>query len=358
MHVNMLQLQQQLVCKQSPPLHDMRQRLHSAARSRPPGLLDTLCPCCTPPARRCNAARRRSAILAAATAVSPAEAVPAVKRARRTAAFPFVRLAGQEEMKLALLLNVIDPSIGGVLIMGDRGTGKSVAVRSVASPTVISSHGLFLHGPEYDMSVHGQQPSVHPGKLHCKLSERPLQGSPSAHWCPVPLPVNIGCLPRVQWVHDAHATAHHDPCAATRQVRAMVEMLPSIDVVPDDAFNSSPTDPKLMGPDALRRFRDGQQLPSASAPTPLVGLALFAQITSNPRSSCQGSEPASAGGWLQVELPLGATEDRICGTIDIEKALGEGIKAYEPGLLVRAMAAADGGVLGCRPRTISTEIFA
>ena len=41
---------------------------------------------------------------------------------------PFVRLAGQEEMKLALLLNVIDPGIGGVLIMGDRGTGKSVAV--------------------------------------------------------------------------------------------------------------------------------------------------------------------------------------------------------------------------------------
>jgi magnesium chelatase subunit I len=36
-----------------------------------------------------------------------------------------------------------------------------------------------------------------------------------------------------------------------------------------------------------------------------------------------------------VELPLGATEDRICGTIDIEKALMEGVKAYEPGLLVR-----------------------
>ncbi len=36
----------------------------------------------------------------------------------------------------------------------------------------------------------------------------------------------------------------------------------------------------------------------------------------------------------QVELPLGATEDRICGTINIEKALQEGIKAYEPGLLV------------------------
>ena len=38
---------------------------------------------------------------------------------------------------------------------------------------------------------------------------------------------------------------------------------------------------------------------------------------------------------LQVELPLGATEDRICGTINIEKALQEGVKAYEPGLLVR-----------------------
>lgn len=42
--------------------------------------------------------------------------------------FPFVKIQGQEEMKLALLLNVVDPNIGGVLIMGDRGTGKSVAV--------------------------------------------------------------------------------------------------------------------------------------------------------------------------------------------------------------------------------------
>ena len=40
----------------------------------------------------------------------------------------------------------------------------------------------------------------------------------------------------------------------------------------------------------------------------------------------------------KVDLPLGATEDRVCGTIDIEKALTEGVKAFEPGLLV-----------GCRP---------
>lgn len=43
--------------------------------------------------------------------------------------FPFCKIAGQEDMKLALLLNIVDRNIGGVLIMGDRGTGKSMAVR-------------------------------------------------------------------------------------------------------------------------------------------------------------------------------------------------------------------------------------
>lgn len=48
--------------------------------------------------------------------------------AARIPTLPFVKIAGQEDMKLAILLNVIDPKIGGVLIMGERGTGKSVAV--------------------------------------------------------------------------------------------------------------------------------------------------------------------------------------------------------------------------------------
>src|SRR5215471_4394436 len=46
--------------------------------------------------------------------------------------------------------------------------------------------------------------------------------------------------------------------------------------------------------------------------------------------------PAEEGRVPVVELPLGATEDRICGSLDIEKALNAGIKAFEPGLLARA----------------------
>ena len=46
--------------------------------------------------------------------------------------FPFTALVGQAEMKLALLLNVIEPAVGGALIMGQRGTGKSTAVRALA----------------------------------------------------------------------------------------------------------------------------------------------------------------------------------------------------------------------------------
>ena len=95
-------------------------------------------------------------------------------------------------------------------------------------------------------------------------------------------------------------------CGKSVAVRSLVDLLPMIDVVPEDPFNSSPTDPKLMGPEVLKRAKAGETLPSTQMRTPLV------------------------------ELPLGATEDRICGTIDIERALSEGVKAYEPGLLAKA----------------------
>lgn len=149
----------------------------------------------------------------------------------------------------------------------------------------------------------------------------------------------------------------------------MVDLLPEIDVVPDDPFNSSPTDTNLMGPGALQVYRSGDKLPSGKAKTPLVSLLCTACLGSQTcrsfsfvqvimkmwqqnalcciriaallpahsmmavtaaLSCCQSAHSL----LLQVELPLGATEDRICGTIDIEKALQEGIKAYEPGLLV------------------------
>ena len=130
--------------------------------------------------------------------------------------FPFSAIIGQEEMKLALQLNVIDPKIGGVMIMGDRGTGKSTTIRAIA------------------------------------------------------------------------------------------DLLPKIDVVKDDPFNSDPKDLELMSSEVLTRFRSGEEMETEPIKIPMI------------------------------DLPLGATEDRVCGTIDIEKALTEGVKAFEPGLLAKA----------------------
>ena len=130
--------------------------------------------------------------------------------------FPFTAIVGQEEMKLSLQLNVIDPKIGGVIIMGDRGTGKSTTIRAIA------------------------------------------------------------------------------------------DLLPEIEIVKDDPFNSHLTDPELMSTDVLNLIKDDVALEKDFIKIPMV------------------------------DLPLGATEDRVCGTIDIEKALTEGIKAFEPGLLAKA----------------------
>nr|YP_009731994.1 Mg-protoporyphyrin IX chelatase [Gracilaria edulis]QHS70476.1 Mg-protoporyphyrin IX chelatase [Gracilaria edulis] len=130
--------------------------------------------------------------------------------------FPFTAIVGQEEMKLALLLNVIDPKIGGVMIMGDRGTGKSTTIRAIA------------------------------------------------------------------------------------------DLLPKIEVVQDDLFNSHPSDYDLMSDMVKARVQNNEDLLTSFVNVPMV------------------------------DLPLGATEDRVCGTIDIERALTEGIKTFEPGLLAKA----------------------
>ena len=133
--------------------------------------------------------------------------------------FPFTAIVGQEEMKLALILNVIDPKVGGVLALGDRGTGKSTIVR------------------------------------------------------------------------------------------ALTDLLPEIDVVTNDPFNSNPYNEDEMS----EEIRELLQKPEG-----LKGISISKSKIS------------------MVDLPLGATEDRVCGTIDIEKALTKGVKAFEPGLLAKA----------------------
>ena len=147
--------------------------------------------------------------------ISVSPTAQATASARRVV-FPFTAIVGQEEMKLALLLNVIDPKIGGVMIMGDRGTGKSTTIRALA------------------------------------------------------------------------------------------DLLPEIPVVANDAFNSDPSDPDLMSDEARQQLEQGADIPVVQKKVQMV------------------------------DLPLGATEDRVCGTIDIEKALSEGVKAFEPGLLAKA----------------------
>ena len=130
--------------------------------------------------------------------------------------FPFSAIVGQDEMKLALLLVAVDPTIGGVMVFGDRGTGKSTAVRALA--------GLLP-----------------------------------------PMKVVAGC----RYGCDPHANgARCDEC--------------------------------------LARAVAGIHAKSALAPVPVV------------------------------DLPLGATEDRVVGALDLEKALTTGEKAFEPGLLARA----------------------
>jgi magnesium chelatase subunit I len=117
--------------------------------------------------------------------------------------FPFAAIIGQDEMKLALQLNVIDPKIGGVMIMGDRGTGKSTTIRALA------------------------------------------------------------------------------------------DLLPDITIIKNDPFNTNP---------------DGLE---ATYETEDIKIPM-------------------------VELPLGATEDRVCGTINLKEVLSGGSSTFEPGLLARA----------------------
>jgi magnesium chelatase subunit I len=99
--------------------------------------------------------------------------------------------------------------------------------------------------------------------------------------------------------------------AKSTAVRALADLLPEIDVVDGDPFQSDPADPKIMSADVRARFEAGEILPTRRRKVRVV------------------------------ELPISATEDRVVGTLDLETALKEGRKEIEPGLL----AAAHRGIL-------------
>lgn len=135
--------------------------------------------------------------------------------------YPFSAIVGQERMKRALILNAINPQIGGVLIRGERGTAKSTAARALAA------------------------------------------------------------------------------------------LLPPLEVVEFCRFNCDPTRPDMFCDECRDRLQASGSLPTASINTPFV------------------------------DLPVSATEDRVVGTLDIEKAIQKGERHFEPGVL----AAANRGVL-------------
>jgi magnesium chelatase subunit I len=129
--------------------------------------------------------------------------------------FPFSAIVAQDEMKLALLIAAVDPSVGGVLVFGDRGTGKSTAVRALAA------------------------------------------------------------------------------------------LLPPMRAVEGCRYGCDPAAVENLCEECRARQAKGA-LKSRQMPVPVV------------------------------DLPLGATEDRVVGALDLERALAHGVKAFEPGLLARA----------------------
>lgn len=133
-------------------------------------------------------------------------------------AFPFSAIVGQDEMRRALLIAAVDPGVGGVLVFGDRGTGKSTAVRALAA------------------------------------------------------------------------------------------LLPEMDVVEGCAYHCAPAAPA----------------------------GLCARCTAPATGKRKGKLPSQVVPVPVVDLPLGVTEDRVLGALDLERALAHGEKHFQPGLLARA----------------------
>ena len=130
--------------------------------------------------------------------------------------FPFSAIVGQDEMKLAIQIVAIDPKVGGILALGDRGTGKSTAVRALA------------------------------------------------------------------------------------------DLLPPLQVVVGCRYGCDPASSGATCSDCTSLKATGKRPKTETRPVPVV------------------------------DLPLGASEDRVVGALDLEKALSQGVKAFSPGLLAQA----------------------
>ncbi len=135
---------------------------------------------------------------------------------RKRLVFPFSAIVDLNKLKLAILINAINPKIGGLLIRGPKGSGKSTVVRSLA------------------------------------------------------------------------------------------DILPTIEAVKDCPFNCDPQDLSNMCPKCSERYKKGENM------------------------------PVEEREMVVVDLPLGATEDRVVGSLDVEKAIKFGIEALEPGILAEA----------------------
>ena len=63
-------------------------------------------------------------------------------------AYPFTAIVGQDDMKRALTIAAVDPGIGGVLVLGERGTGKSTTIRALAAllPKIDVEHHIHKSG--------------------------------------------------------------------------------------------------------------------------------------------------------------------------------------------------------------------
>ena len=92
-------------------------------------------------------------------------------------AFPFSAIVGQDEMKQSLLVAAVDPSIGGVLVFGDRGTGKSTAIRGLAAllPKMRAVVGC----------AYGCDPEASAGSLCAECRDKAAKGiKPKSHQVP------------------------------------------------------------------------------------------------------------------------------------------------------------------------------